>query len=87
MMAPIAGLKAMEIFVVGMDVAFIQNAQNDIDGDDRGQHQWQLVGERWSTPALWPGNHLQAGWHLAAERRLPNGGYRGAKRRVRGEIK
>ena len=29
-----------------VDVAFVENAQHDVDGDERGQNQHRLVGER-----------------------------------------
>ena len=30
----------------GVDVAFVEHAQHDVDGDERGEDQQRLVGER-----------------------------------------
>ena len=52
-----------------MDVAFVQHAEHDVDGDERGENQQRLVGQRClkrlrpcleSSPECWPASRSRA---------------------------
>ena len=43
--APTPAEGSVERMVIGMDVAFIENAEHDVDRHERGQDQKRLVGQ------------------------------------------